>query len=302
MLLGMASTDTLAETLDALLSEPETGFGVGVLGAIGEFIRDSGEPTRDLPLGRVTPRGGIAIRLDHPAARLIAWEEPSTDPRLWRQQAALVLPDIAADIGGASVLTELGPDAEALREEDRGAILFDMGVGFAHLRACVRTADPELIARLREGCGRPLLAHDNAAGMWIVHRSPHRVFLSRLARAEVYQPIPPPDGRSPEGPHTHLLPKLLATGRAHAATCPIPPGHVSALDIFPAHPMRTPMGEPRPFDAARHAAFQAVLARHGLPDLLEAKDAARRTGRLAGATRHARAAARVALRQAAVAG
>ena len=73
-----------------------------------------------------------------------------------------------------------------------------------------------------------------------------------------------------------LLPKLLATGRAHAATSPIPEGWVSVLDIFPAHPMRTPMLVPRAFDTARHAAFQALLARYGLPEMLAAKDAARR--------------------------
>ena len=287
----------IAEALRALLADPETGFGVGVMGAIGEFIRDEGEAITPLPLGMVTARGGIAIRTDNPTPRLLAWEEVSPNPALWRQQAALLLPAGEAAIGGAGVVTALGPDHEALRAEDHGAHLFDMGVGFGHLRACVRTAEPDLIAALEACCGQPLLAPGNLAGMHIVHRSPHRVFLSRLARIEVFQPIPPPDGRSPEGPHTHLLPKLLATGRAHAATSPIPEGWVSVLDVFPAHPMRTPMLVPRPFDQARHAAFQALLARFGLPAAMAAKRAIREGAVEAGEDRHSRAAARVAQRQ-----
>ncbi len=287
----------MQDALTALLDEYETGFAIGVMGAIGEFIRDEGEAVAATPLGRLTARGGIAIRLNRAEPRLIAWEEPSTDPRLWKQAAALILPEEEAAIGGNAVVTELGPDNQALREEDRTAELFDMGVGFAHLRACVRTADPALIRVLRDSCGMPLLDAANPAAMAIIHQSPHRVFVSKLARIEVFQPIPPPDGRSPEGPHTHLLPKLLGTGRAHAATSPIPEGWVSALDIFPAHPLRTPMLEPRPFDAARHAAFQALLARFGLPEMLAAKAAARETGAEAGEDRHSRGAARVALRQ-----
>lgn len=287
----------MRDALTDLLNEHETGFAVGVMGAIGEFIRDEDEPVIATPFGRLTARGGIAIRLACAEPRLIAWEEPSTDPRLWKQAAALILPEEEAAISGHARVTELGPDNQALREKDRAAVLFDMGVGFPHLRACVRTADPALIRVLRDSCGMPLLDPANPAGMAIVHNSPHRVFVSKLARIEVFQPIPPPDGRSPEGPHTHLLPKLLGTGRAHAATSPIPEGWVSVLDIFPAHPLRTPMLEPRPFDMARHGAFQALLARFGLPELLAAKAEARQTGAEAGEGRHARAAARVALRQ-----
>lgn len=285
------------DALNALLDEYETAFGIGVMGAIGEFIRDADEPVLAAPLSRITERGGILLRQDHPNARLLAWEEVSTDPLLWRQAVALILPEAEAAVGGGSFVNELGPDADALRSEDRSAVLFDMGVGFSHLRACVRTADPVLIETLRAGCGMHLLAHGNPAGMAIVHQSPHRVFISKLARIEVFQPIPPPDGKSPEGPHTHLLPKLLATGRAHAATSPIPEGWVSVLDIFPAHPLRTPMLVQRAFDQARHTAFQSLLARFGLPAMLAAKQQARETGAEAGEDRYSRGAARVALRQ-----
>jgi hypothetical protein len=52
----------IAEALRALLADPETGLGVGVMGAIGAFIRDEGEAFTPLPLGMVTARSGLAIR------------------------------------------------------------------------------------------------------------------------------------------------------------------------------------------------------------------------------------------------
>ena len=77
--------------------------------------------------------------------------------------------------------------------------------------------DAETRAALRAGVGRPLLAPGNPAGAAIARSSPTRVFASALARLEVHQPIPPPGGRSPEGPHSHLLPQL-SEGRAGACS------------------------------------------------------------------------------------
>ena len=105
----------------------------------------------------------------------------------------------------------------------------------------------------------------------ILATNPHRVFLSRLGRIEVFQPIPPPDGKSPDGPHTHVLPGLLRHRRTHAATEPIPDGLVPCAHVYPAHPAKDGMGQPRPFDRARHDAFQAILRSYGDPKFLALK-------------------------------
>ncbi len=60
-----------------------------------------------------------------------------------------------------------------------------------------------------------------------------------------------------------MLPKLLAHGRTHAATEPIPNGFISCAHLYPAHPLRDGHGRAQPFDAARHGAFQRLLSRHG---------------------------------------
>ena len=105
----------------------------------------------------------------------------------------------------------------------------------------------------------------------ILAANPHRVFVSRLGRVEVYQPIPPADGESPEGPHTHVLPRLLRHRRTHAATEFVPAGWVPCAHLYPPHPARDAMGVRRPFRHDRHASFQKLLARFGDGRLLDVK-------------------------------
>jgi hypothetical protein len=57
--------------------------------------------------------------------------------------------------------------------------------------------------------------------------------VSAVARLEVHQPIPPPGGRSPEGPHTHLLPKFLKQGLTRSPKSPLPDGLFCGLSLYP---------------------------------------------------------------------
>lgn len=100
----------------------------------------------------------------------------------------------------------------------------------------------------------------------ILAANPHRVFISRVGRAEVFQPIPPLGGRSPDGPHTHFLPRLLAHGGTHAATEPLPNGWVPCAHLYPAHPLRDQLGRKREFRPQYQAAFKALLERYGEPE------------------------------------
>jgi hypothetical protein len=105
----------------------------------------------------------------------------------------------------------------------------------------------------------------------ILVANPHRVFITRIGRAEVFQPIPPPGGQSPTGPHTLVLPKLLANGRTHGATEPLPEGWIPCAHVYPPHPLRDQFGRKRPFQRSDHDAFQLLLQRYGLPELVELK-------------------------------
>ena len=289
--------DSVAELLLTSLADPGTAWSLGSFGAIAEFMRDPGEEVLALPddrLGMATARGAIALT-PSPELRPVAYETAVASG--WNQAIALCLPESACAMSRRRVVTELGPDREAARPEDRAGILFDLGLDLLAVDACVRASDPEAIACLRSGVGLPLFDHANPIGPRLVAMSPHRVFLARIGRVEVYAPIPAPGGTSPEGPHTHVLPKLLRSGRTHAATTPVPEGWVPCAGIHPAHPYKDMMGERITFDAARYEAFQILLERWGDPELLAIK----RGGEPAGGTvpsRHALAARRIADAQA----
>ena len=256
------------------IRDPESSWMCGRFGAVAEFHRDMGEPV-DIVEGSTliaaTARG--ALRLDVlPDLRPVAYET-LTKCMSWGQGVALCLPLDLARMGGRKVVTELGPDVDAVRPQDRDALLFDLGIGGRHLEICVRAADPETVALLRTICGQPLFTHGHAFLQRLPALSPHRVFRCRLGRVEVYQPVPPPDGKSPDGPHTHVQQRLLSLGRSHAATVPVPPGWLAGMTLYPPHPLHQSSGELKSFDRARFEAFQDLLRHYGDPALVAGKQA-----------------------------
>lgn len=282
------------------IGDPETSWAIGTFGAIAEFHRDADETVALSAHGAITTRGGIHLRLDH-AVRAVAWECPSAGD-LWRHGVALCLPAEASAMNARTVVTELGPDTEALREDERHAILFDLGIGAPHCDVCVRTADPEILSVLRGAAGRPLYQ----TGLFDALRemSPARVFLSRLGRIEVCAPIPAAHGSTPDGPHTHVLLDLLRLRRTHSANVPLPDHLLPCAEMFPASAVQDAHGRRQRFDIAKHEAFQALLGEHGDPLCRKAKRetvAAVRGGRPpfddSSYTRAQRLARRVALRQ-----
>lgn len=291
-------------------SDPATSWSLGSFGAIAEFTRDAGEPAAIEAAGSTlavsTGRGALRLAAVE-GLRLFASE--TTTRENWNQRVSLCLPERDSAMSRRAVLTELGPDVDAIRPQDRDDILFDLGLETLQTDACVRMPR-EAAEALRACCGRPAFAADSGAMHIILAANPHRVFLSRAGRAEVFQPIPPPHGKSPEGPHTHVLPKLLKLGRTHAATEAVPDGFVPCAHFYPANPVKDAMGMLHPFVPAQHAAFQALLGRFGDGALVTLKQ------RIAGAiaagedprafavpdSRLARTAVRVALRQLAAAG
>jgi hypothetical protein len=300
------ANEELIAFLEDQIADAEAGFSLGTFGAIAEFTRGASEPASFVQaenrIGVVTARGGIRLAM-RPELRPIASESPTKET--WNHRVALCLPQSGCAMNGRTEFTELGPDVEALRDEDRNGILFDLGLNTLQVDVCVRSADPDVVAALRDRTGKSIFAPDNDAMRIILAANPHRVFISRIGRAEVFQPIPPPGGQSPDGPHTHLLPKLLAHGRTHAATEPLPEGWIPCAHVYPAHPLRDQSGKRRPFRRDHHDAFQRLLERWGTPEqivlkrqILAAVAAKRGPSALAHPDdRFARATVRVALRQ-----
>lgn len=297
--------------LTSAARDPAVGWSVGTFGALAEFSVGPGEtPDIDVSGGIVriaSDRG--ALRFDIPAdASLIAYEGLSKMPAYWSQGLSLCLPaDRAALSGSASGRTGLsviGPDRDAVRDSDRQSVLVDLGIGSPHIEACVRIGDAALLETIRPGIGKSLFTDGHRTAELLYRASPHRVFRSCAARIEVYGPIPHSDDATPDGPHTHLLPDLLAHGRPYAATVPIPQGWLPVLNAYPPNPARDSAGDPCPFDRAAHNRWLGLMDAFGPVDLLAVK---RRIAAAVGSAsaprerldldRFERTAARVAIRQ-----
>jgi len=289
-----------ADLIVRYMADSQASWAIGTFGAIAEFHRDAEEPVALRLHAAVTARGGIELR---PLAtvRPVAWECPAASGS-WTHGIAFCLPREEGAMSGRTVVTELGPDTEALREEDRDDILFDLGIDAAHCDICVRTSDPGILRVLRAAEGQPLL--DTPLFDALREMSPARVFLSRLGRVEVGTPIPGPHGRTPDGPHTHVLRKIVGRGRTHSANLPLPGRLFPCAEMFPSSAIRDRHGVRQPFDRGRHDAFQRLLADYGDANCCKAKREttdAIRAGRLPrdepSYTRAQRLARRVAIRQ-----
>lgn len=180
------------------------GWSIGCAGVSAEFTRDATEPIElnidDARLEIATTRGALALA---PREAVSVHETPDS------RATEYCLPVDPIDVPRG--VRALGPDREAVRAEDGEAPLYDLGVTDGPLRMCVRTRDPELSGLLASIEGCPLFDHEEVLRI-LLDRHPHRVMRSPLGRIEVYQPIPRPGGRSPHGPHTHLLPAHMQTG------------------------------------------------------------------------------------------
>src|SRR5262249_7695980 len=159
---GLMAGSDVAGVLATHFADPSASWSVGTFGAIAEFMRDPHElavlESTDGALSAATGRGAICIRTVADL-RLVASE--STTKESWNQRVALCLPDDRCAMHRRSVLTELGPDAEAIRESDRAAILFDLGLAALQVDGCVRVSDPVVVAQLRMHCGKGLLESNN---------------------------------------------------------------------------------------------------------------------------------------------
>lgn len=291
----------------SLVRDARNGWSIGSFGAMGEFSWDPQEP--------VTYRGGndrIEIETRRGAMRVaaapfvpIAWETLSPDGNGWGHVLAFCLP--AGGPAGRGI-TPLGPDLESIRSEDRDSEMFDLGICVGSVRMCVRTRDAALAALLDAAHGADALASAEILAA-LLRAQPHRVMLSPATRIEVFQPIPPPHGVSPIGPHTHVIPRLIAANRAHSACDPLPSDLQSVLTLHPPAPWRLRSGT-LSHDADSDAGFEPLLRRFGLAEELRLSAAVNRyiaaglpPERAAWPeTRRGRTVARIALRRLAASG
>ncbi|OUS23776.1 hypothetical protein A9Q99_27465 [Gammaproteobacteria bacterium 45_16_T64] len=259
--------DLIKQSFDS----PLNGWSIGSFGAIGEFMWDANEercaPDGDR-FGCITERGAMAVTLREDI-QPVAYEYLTKDPRHWNQGVAFCLEADKAMMSNHPVVTELGPDHGALKVEHRDHIMFDMGLQRGFVDVAIRTNDKALITLLRLACGSDLLAPGNPAMGAIIKTGPHRVFTTALGRLEVYQSIG--IEKSPEGPHTHVLPKLMASGRAFSANIPIPDRMLPMFTLHAANPCKDLLGKGKAFDERQFHTYQQWLKRFSVGGFYQQK-------------------------------
>lgn len=223
---GPSLLDWLADAGTA----PGAAWSIGVWGAAAELVARPdaaivAEPTAD-GLLRLRTAGG-ALRLTAPPG-LRAFELVGRSGSAERVVLALHRARITDSF--AAGVAELGPDEQALDAGRRSELLFDLGLDRPPIRFCVRIGDPGLLARLRAAVGFAALAPTTGLVPHLLAASPDRVVSSPVGRIEVTGPIL---RTAPSGPHTHLLPDLLAQGRVLEPGFALPDGYVACATLVP---------------------------------------------------------------------
>ena len=287
------------------LASPSSSWSIGVPGAIAEFHRGEGDNhVFESAHCVVTDLGALRLNAVK-GVQAHAYELLSARPERWHHGVVFGLPEAKGTMSRRPVITEVGHDHEAIRAQDREGVLFDLALDSPYCDFYVRVTDAAHIACLREAVGTSLLDPCCALYDDIVRMSPHRVFVSRLARVEIYQRIGEPGAATPAGPHTHLIPKLFRRSRSHWSTIALPAGCAPCLTLYPPNPVFDREGREKHFVADEHDAFQRLLAVYGNPTHVAVKQAVWRAARAGVAPRavdvpserRARIACRIALRQ-----
>src|SRR4051812_28843628 len=110
-ILGGSQRTTIVNRLALELANPETQWSLGTFGAIAEFMRDPAERTQLRSNAALTARGAIFLGPSN-QLRLFAFE--TTTRRSWSPRVAVCLPRNQSAMNRRSVLTEIGPDREAM--------------------------------------------------------------------------------------------------------------------------------------------------------------------------------------------
>jgi hypothetical protein len=200
----------------------------GVVGAVGEFAATSGETVCVEGKGDtiVARTSGTRLRFVIDGDVRALTFEPKETP-LERARIVLAVGREQGCLPVAPVLTDLGPDREAIDPQDRDTRLFDLGLGRKEARFCVRCPPGPALDAITGTIGSAFPGN-------LLAESAACVIETALGRIEILTPIPPPGGRSPAGSHTHLLPDHLASGLAMPAGMDLPRAYLPGAIFYPA--------------------------------------------------------------------
>jgi predicted Fe-S protein YdhL (DUF1289 family) len=210
---------------------PGGTWTTGVLGAVAEFCLGEDEvceiETEANLVRALSPRGAISFHIGENLRAL------SFGSMSGQEIIVLALPRSDAKFFVGKGLVCLGPDRDAIRKGNRDEILYDFGLGSRAAGFGIRTACPDLMAQLDSANGLDWRQFLPSIGPDIQRASPTRVVRNTIGRIEVFTAIPPPDGKSPAGPHTHFLPAYLIEGSDLPSKIDMPEGYIACVTYYP---------------------------------------------------------------------
>lgn len=267
-------TNPVFAILIKALRDLETSWSIGTFGAIAEFFHSPQFPThiKESPthLSAKTELGHLQIEL-HDELRIVPYEGLSKIGTAWTQGVLICLPETLAALNRRSGIHEIEPEHSTCKTRTHRPVTFDLGLDVAHLEACIRTGDPELISVLRSHPGISLFSENPPLSARIKSANPVRSFRTKVARIDIYQAVPEENEETPLGPHTHISERLLSRKQIQAATIPLAQGLIPVLAYYPPNPVRDLNGELTEFDYDRYIQFQSLLREHGSPEFRDAK-------------------------------
>ncbi|MEM6663232.1 MAG: DUF1289 domain-containing protein [Pseudomonadota bacterium] len=204
---------------------------MGVVGAVAEFIAAPDAQVEIEVNGcDVTARtrnGALRMHINDDA-RAVTFDPPglAAEPRI-----VIAVKRSLGRLPLSEGIADLGPDNGLLPDPE--GRLYDLGLGRKDARFCVRVANGMAKRALEQADGLTLMQSLSQIAPPLIAESPTRVVETALGRIEVQGQIPPPGARSPEGPHTHLLPDHLATGRSLPVGMELPRSYLPGAIFYP---------------------------------------------------------------------
>jgi cytochrome c oxidase assembly protein subunit 15 len=207
---------------------------IGCHGASAEFMCRHDE-LRDISvsgdgISAISERGGLQLTIDDKVRAL----QLRAGPKKGDFRAIfLVVLKARAVLPVATALTPLGCDEGAVQPKCRNEHQFDLGLGRADLRFCLRTATAELRERLNHASGLALCDLAQAVGSMILTHSSTRVVESPIGRVEIFPSSAESQGRSREGPRSFLALEKLTSGRSTPPGIDLPPVYALGATFYP---------------------------------------------------------------------
>ena len=236
-------------------------------GVVAEFSIVSGDkPTLSFEnniLKVYTERATLCIDFNEKIDAVIA-ESGAHGCSPWTQNIYLCIPKQDAKMSCRNTLTHLGHYKEG---QDEGE-LWDLGVGKETLDACIIAKDEETNQLLKQKEGNYIIDDSNFFGELVKH-SPTRLFKSKYAYIIVRQKIPQDGEDELDGPHTHLLPPIIHSGRHFHV--PIPDNMIPIIQTDPFGSVVDGNGDFYKWDGFEEDKFQEFLQKFGNQEYLQLK-------------------------------